>query len=172
MTAFRIRGPVHPAAQAEISALASRSSVMIFGFAEIEVLIAGWLWKLFVDPNEALRFLSKTTAIGKRIDKLIALLGQESASGHEEFVAELKKVDDYRELRNALVHGVPSHSGTFVRFITWKGNACISTHDLDKAICEINILAIKIFNAYTVRYGSHMDLNFVASRTPPPTTEQ
>jgi hypothetical protein len=170
MTAFRIRGPIHPDAQAEISAIVLRTGPLIHTFAEIEVLVAGWLWKLCADSNEAFHFLSKTTAIGKRIDKLIKLLKRERASANEAFVAELKKVSDYRELRNALVHGVPSHSGTFVSIITWKGHARISTQDLDSAIGEVNRLAIEIFNEYTVRFGSHMDLNFIASQTPPATS--
>lgn len=170
MMAFRIRGSVHPDAQAEISALVLRTGPLIHTFAEIEVLVAGWLWKLHADSSEALRFLSKTTAIGKRIEKLTKLLRQENDSANEAFIADLQRVSEYREIRNALVHGVHSHSGTFVSIVTWKGHAHISMQDLDDAIREINNLAIKIFNAYTVRYGSYMDLNFVAGQTPPATS--
>jgi hypothetical protein len=168
MTAFGIRGPVHPDAQADISAMALRTGPLIHTFAEIEVLVSGWLWKLHANSNEALRFLSKTTAIGKRIDKLIKLLRQENGSAA--FIADLQKVSEYREIRNAIVHGVHCPSGTLVSIVTWRGHAHISTKDLDDAIRETNNLAIKIFNAYTIRYGSYMDLNFVASQTPPATS--
>lgn len=169
MTAFRTRGPIHPDAEAQLSAISLRTGPLIHLFAEIEVLVAGWLWKLFGDPNEALRFLSKTTAIGKRIDKLIKLLREQDGRVDDAFIEDLQKVSEYRELRNTLVHGVQCYSGTFASIVTWKGHAHISTQDLDEAIRETNILAIKIFNAYTIQYDSYMDLNFVASQTPPAT---
>ena len=167
MTEFRIRGPVHPVAQAEISALALRSSAFIYTFAEIEVLVAGWIWKLYADSNEASRFLSKTSAFARRIDKLIELLRRENNASNDAFIADLEEISKYREMRNTLVHGVHCHSGTLVSIVTWQGHTQFSTQDLDRAICEINRLAIQIFNAHTIRYGSYMDLNFVGSQTPP-----
>lgn len=170
MTQFRLAGPVDPGAQKAINELVSRTGPYIQAFALLELIVAGWLLKLEASPTAAIEFMSKTSAIGSRIERLKKLLSTDGDTNNAGLIEKLAEVGVYRDLRNDIAHGVITHSGTFVSFISWRRHMTITPENLNEATAAIEAIGQSIFDAYTTRFGPTLDLLMVARTSPPPTS--
>jgi hypothetical protein len=167
---FRTEGPPpSEATQRTIDAIVGGAGPFIQNFATLELTVAAWLLRVEESHEHAVKFLHSTSPLDSRIKRLQKLLREEGGATNDALVEQLDNVEPLRKLRNGLVHGVVSYTGTFVGIVTWKEHAYLSGSEIADDTAAVREIVTALVEGYGKRFGTMLSLNTAATTVPPPT---